>query len=165
MMGRTWIAGLALVLACASACSDANVAGNYTTALTNGTDGCSIGWDVGKEENAAFTVSQTGSDITLQVTGGAAIFVNFLLGTTSFAGSVDGEDVSATSIKVDAPPKQVSGGCQFSFGAKVSAAQNGNSMEGRIEYRAETNGHPDCGSRTNCVSRQEFNASRPPPAE
>lgn len=160
MKRRIWIAWITLACA-AAACGDANVAGNYTAAITNGADGCSIGWDVGEQANATFTVNQSGSDVTLLVTGGAVFFFSVLLGADTFTGSVDGDDVDASLIGTRS---QTSGGCVFTLNAKISATQDGDAMNGRVEYRTATNGHADCGSRETCVSRQDFNATRPPPA-
>jgi hypothetical protein len=157
-----WIAWIAL--ACAAGCGDAYVAGNYTAALTNGTDGCSIGWTVGMQTTAPFTVTQTESDITVTVTGVAQFFLSGLLGTNTFSGGVDGDDVSASAIEVARPP-QTSGGCMFTYEARIVASQSDDTMKGRVEYRASTNDHADCGSRQDCVSRQDFNATRPPPAD
>jgi hypothetical protein len=151
-----------MALVCAAACSDANVAGNYTAAIINRADPCSIGWTVDDRSNATLTVTQEGSDVTLLVNGLAGYFVANILGTNTFAGDVDGDDVN---LEVTGNARKMSGNCEFTFNGKVIASQNGDTMSGRVEYRAATNGHADCGSRQSCVSTQEFNATRPPPAE
>jgi hypothetical protein len=156
------IAWIALALPLAGACSDANVAGNYTAAITNRSDGCSIGWTSGDQTTATFTVTQAGSDVTLTVNGLAAIFVAGQLGTSTFTGNVDGDELD---LRVTGTLPKTSGGCEFTFNGKVSASQDGDMMSGRVEYRAATNGDADCGSRESCLSVQEFNATRPPPAE
>ncbi len=154
---------LALALPLASACSDANVAGNYTAAITNRADGCSIGWTSGEQATATFSVMQSGSDVTLTVNGLASIFVAAQLGTSTFTGDVSGDELDLrVTGTLKKPPV---GGCEFTFNGKVSASQDGDTMSGRVEYRAATNGHADCGSREGCLSVQEFNATRPPPAE
>ncbi len=153
---------LALALGGAAACSDANVAGNYTAAITNRTDNCSIGWTSGDQAMATFTVTQSGSDVTLAVNGLAGIFVAGVLGTSTFVGDVNGDELD---LRVTGTARKVSGGCEFTFNGKVSASQDGDVMAGRVEYRAATNGDSDCGSREDCLSTQEFNATRPPPAE
>jgi hypothetical protein len=156
-----WIA-LALALPLAGACSDANVAGNYTVALTNRADGCSIGWTSGEQATATFNVMQSGSDVTLTVNGLAAIFVGSVLGTSTFTGDVSGDELD---LGVTGTVARSSGGCMYTINGKVSATQDGDTMSGRVEYRAATNDHADCGSRASCLSVQEFNATRPPPAE
>jgi hypothetical protein len=160
MKRRIWLAWVALV--CAAACGNANVAGNYTAAVINRGDGCSIGWTVGMASTTPFTVTQSGGDITVMVTGLAQFFFSGLLGTNTLTGEVDGDDVDAG---VTGTMRQSSGNCEFTFNARIIATQGGDSMNGRVEYRAATNDHPDCGSRKGCVSTQEFNATRPPPSE
>lgn len=154
-----WIAWVALVGA--AACSDADVAGNYQAAITNRTDGCSIGWNVGESSTASFTVNQSGGDITFVVNPLAGVFVAGLLGTNTFTGSVDGNDIS---LKVTGTAPKTNGNCNYTYNGKVIATQDGDAMKGRVEYRTATNGDADCGSRKDCLSTQEFNATRPPPS-
>ena len=159
MKGRIWIAWIAL--ACAAACSDANVAGNYNAQLTNRSDGCSLGLTPGSNAMASFSVLQSGSDVTLEVEGLAGLFLANHVGSAVLSGDVDGVEVD---VGRDGP-KKTSGGCEFSINARLRATVDGDVMKGRVEYRAATNGHPDCGSRESCLTVQEFNATRPPAAE
>ena len=149
-----------MALAGAAACSDANVAGSYTAAITNRADGCSIGWNTGEQSTASMTVNQAGSDVTLVVNGLPGALVALVLGTNTFTGGVDGEDID---LKVVGTAPKTLGNCQFTFNGAVIASQDGDTMKGRVEYRAATNGHADCASRERCLSTQEFNATRPPP--
>ena len=151
-----------MTLACAAACSDTNVAGNYTAAITNGSDGCSIGWTAGDRSTASMTVNQSGSDVTMIVNGLPGVLVAGILGTNTFTGDVSGDEID---LRVVGTAPKTSGSCEFTFNGKVIANQDGDNMSGRVEYRAATNGNPDCGTREQCLSRQDFNASRPPPAE
>jgi hypothetical protein len=151
-----------MALVCAAACSDANVAGNYTAVITNRADQCSIGWTAGDQATATLTVTQEGSDVTLIVNGLPGLFVAGVLGTNTFAGDVDGDDVN---LEVTGNAIKTSGNCEFTFNGEVSASQDGDTMAGRVEYRAATNGNADCASRQSCVSTQEFTATRPQPAE
>ena len=149
-----WIA-----LACTAACGDADVAGNYTVATVDRSDTCSIGsWNTGMQRNATFTVDQSGSDITLRITGGTLDqFISVLLGTNTFTGGVDGDDVSA-SITGTMP--QTSGACTFTLNARIIASQDGDALNGRVEYRIAPVGEADCSSREDCVAKQDFNATR-----
>lgn len=151
-----------MALVCAAACSDANVAGNYTAAITNGADPCGIGWTANEMNNATMTVTQSGSDVTLIVNGLPGLYVATILGTNTFAGDVDGSDVD---LAVTGTAQKTSDACTYTYNGKVIAAQDGDTLAGRVEYRAATNGHADCGTRQSCVSKQEFNATRPPPVE
>jgi hypothetical protein len=152
---------LVCALVCASACSDANVAGNYTAQLTNGSDGCSLGLTPGATSTASFTVTQSGSDVTLMVKDAAGFFIAVFLGSNTFTGSVDGDDVNLER-KGTVPNTAMT--CEFTYNAKINASQDGDAMSGRVEYRTATNGVADCGSRQGCVTVQEFNATRPPAA-
>lgn len=147
-----------------AACGDSNVAGNYTAALINGPDGCSIGWNEDQQVTATFTVTQSDSDITLTVTDlVSSVFVASLVGGGGFTGEVDGDTVEVARTSTLTPTR--SGNCEFTYNAKIIGDVDGDSMKGRVEYRAATNGHVDCGSRTSCLSRQDFNASRPPTSD
>jgi hypothetical protein len=96
------------------------------------------------------------------VNGLPGVLVAGILGTNTFTGDVSGEELD---LRVVGTAPKTSGGCEFTFNGRVIANQDGDSMAGRVEYRAATNGHPDCGTREQCLSRQDFNASRPPAAE
>ena len=152
---------LALLLLAAAACgSDANVAGNYTVAITNKDNGCSIGnWMVGAQPMATATVMQDGSKVKLTVNGFAGVAVSGLLGTSQFDGEVSGNDIS---LEVIGTVPNATGNCTYTYNSTLDATQDGDVMTGRVHYRAATNGGTDCGSRTGCVSFQDFNATRPP---
>lgn len=140
------------------------MAGNYSAAITNGPDGCSIGWNEGQQAMATFTVTQADSDIRLTVTDiAASAFVASLVGSSVLTGEVDGDTIEVARTST-LPPSR-SGNCEFTYNAKIIGDVDGDSMKGRVEYRAATNGHDDCGSRTSCLSRQDFNASRPPSSD
>lgn len=151
-----------IALAGTAACSDANVAGNYTAAITNRADGCSIGWNVGdKSTDIDFTVTQDGSTVTLTVNQLSipGAFISGLTGSNAFKGEVDGDEVSL-SILGSRP--NTSGNCTWMYNAEIDAGQDGDTMSGTVKYRAATNDDPSCGTRTGCVSIQDFNAIRAP---
>ena len=155
MKRLVWIA-----LAGLAACSDANVAGTYFAAITNRADGCGIGWNIGAQEtDVNVTAAQSGSDVTVIVNGVPGVLLGLQTGTNTFKGEVDGDDLNV-SITGTAPKS--SGNCSYTINAKLKASLDGDTLTGSVEYRAATNGGSDCGSRTNCVSTQEFNAIRPP---
>jgi hypothetical protein len=151
-----------IALAGTAACSDANVAGNYSAAITNKADGCSIGWVVGeKSMDVQFTVTQDGSSVTLAVNPLSlpGVFIGGLTGSNMFKGQVDGEEVS---LSISGTRPNTSGGCTWMYNAQIDASQDGDTMSGSVKYRAATNDDPSCGTRTGCVSTQEFNAIRAP---
>lgn len=153
---------LVCALVCASACSDANVAGNYSAQITNGSDSCSLGLTPGDTVMANFTVTQSGSDVTLMVKDLPGLLIAGFLGSNTFTGSVDGDDVN---LERKGTVKATAMTCEYTYNAKIDAGQDGDAMSGRVEYRAATNGAADCGSRQGCVTVQEFNATRPPAAQ
>lgn len=152
---------LACTLIVAAACGgDTNVAGDYTIAITNRDNGCSIGnWTVGAQPIATATVMQEGSNVTLNVDGLAAVALVALLGTNQFQGKVDGDDVTLTATGTAA---MNNGNCAYTYNSTVDASMDGDTLKGRIDYRAATNGGSDCGTRTDCRSFQDFNAVRSP---
>lgn len=154
-----WWALLSSVLSAACG-SDADVGGNYTAAITNRNDECSIGWTVGEQGNTQVTVSQTGRDVTLVVQGVPGILVANLLGTDTFTGNVDG---SSIDLKVVGNAQKQTADCMYTFDGEIDASLDGDTLSGRVEYRAQTNGDASCGTREDCLSVQEFNATRPPP--
>lgn len=157
-----WIA-LALALAGgAAACSDAYVAGNYNAQITNRSDGCSLGLIIGENDAADFTVTQSGSDVMVTIEGIPGFIFASQVGTAVLEGSVDGDELD---VERQGTRPLTAGSCEYRINARISATIDGDSMKGRVEYRAATNGHADCGSREGCLSVQEFNATRPPPAE
>src|SRR5262245_37961869 len=131
---------LACTLLVAAACGgDTNVAGDYTVALTNRDNGCSIGnWMVGAQPQATATAMQDGSNVTLNVNGLAAVALAALLGTNQFQGKVDGDDLTLTATGTT---MMTSGMCTFTFNSTIDATVEGDTLKGRVEYRAATNGN------------------------
>jgi hypothetical protein len=105
-----------------------------------------------------FTVSQDGSDVTLSVTSPQTVVASFStrFGTVRFDGEVDGDDVELAEAGT---ARIVVGSCDFTFEGKIIASQDGDTMKGRIEYRAQDN-NGDCGTRDGCVSKQTFTGAR-----
>lgn len=160
MKRGTWIAWTVLV--CAAACSDTNVAGNYSAQMTNRSDGCSLGLTTGENVMVEFTVTQSGSDVTLEVEGIPGLFVAAQVGSAVLTGEVDGDEID---LERQGTVTKTSMACEYTINARLRATQDADAMSGRVEYRAATNGHPDCGSRGTCLTVQDFNATRPPAPE
>jgi hypothetical protein len=155
MRHLVWIA-----LIGAAACSDANVAGNYTAAITNRADGCSIGWNVGEmTTGVAVTVMQSDSNVTLTVMGASGLLIGGLLGSNAFTGKVDGDDID---LAITGTSQKTQNTCKFTINGQIRGSLDGDTLQGKVEYRALTNDDATCGSRTGCVSTQDFNAVRAP---
>lgn len=153
-----WIACAGLC-AGSAACSDADVAGNYTAQITNGTDGCSLGLTKGENATASFTVTQDGGDVTLTIDGLAGLFIAVQTGSAVLTGGVDGDDVN---VLHKGTVSRTAMSCDYTINVQLKGTQDGDTMSGRVEYRAATNNDPTCGSHQGCLTVQEFNATRPP---
>jgi hypothetical protein len=140
----------------------ANVAGNYTVAITNGPNGCN--WDMWKEgdphEGVAFTITQDGKALTGKVMlgfGQGALAFALLFGTDDFTGSADGD-----SFTLSKPGNALTqGNCPYSYNATIDGTISGDSISGTITYATVTNGNPAC-KDVECSNTQKFSGSRPP---
>jgi hypothetical protein len=156
-----WITWIVLV-AGAAACSDADVAGTYTASITNRSDSCSLGLTPGNNASATFNVTQSGSDVTFVIEGLAGGFITIQTGMNILTGSVDGNDIS---VERKGTIETTLMACKYTINVRIKASQDGDAMQGRVEYRSATNNSPDCGTHQDCLTVQDFNATRPPPAK
>jgi hypothetical protein len=149
------------ILACCSS-SPANVGGTYSISGTNETNGCMInGWTMGNTfTGVTVVITQSGSSATAIVMGGGGqLFLDLLLNTHSFLGSVDGDAVKLAATGTN---PQTSGNCTYTYDAEIDATLSGDELSGKINYTTATNGNSDCATIKNCVSFQNFNGTRPP---
>ncbi len=154
---------LSCLLVLCAACNgpDADVEGNYTVALTNRDNGCNLAmWTVGEQTTGIpVAITQEGTSLAADVGGGAQIALDFALGSHIYTGEVDGTAVLLTILGTRS---QSSGNCTFTYNSVIASSLDGDVLTGRIDYRAATNGNPDCAAITGCVSFQDFNGTRPP---
>jgi len=164
MKGWITVAMLVVSLA-ASGCggSDADVAGNYTIALTNGDNGCNLAnFTTGNQTTGVSAVAtQSGSQVTLTIGGLAAVALDGLLGAGKnvFAGTVSGDSLGVDSIGTKS---NTSGNCTYTYNAHILGTLDGDVLRGRIEYRAADNGNSDCTQVHGCLTFQDYNGTRPP---
>jgi hypothetical protein len=150
-----------------AACGDdpakdpANVAGEYTVALISRENGCAFAnWTEGQTSTGIpVTITQDGSNAIAEVKGAAAVFVGLWLGGTIYQGTVSGNDLELTLY---GKASHTTGTCAYTVNSTFTGTLDGDILTGEIRYKAATNGSPDCGELKDCVSRQEFNAIRPP---
>jgi hypothetical protein len=135
-----------------------DVAGNYTVAVTNRDNGCNFAnWTVGEEfPGIPVVVTQDGGHATAVVTGPTGGFMVLVLGSNSYQGSVDGDELDLTLYGTRS---QTTGTCTFTYTSEIVATSDGDLLTGRINYRPQGNGSPDC---TECLTYQDFNGIRPP---
>jgi hypothetical protein len=153
-----------LTLATLASCdsSPADVAGDYTLAITNHDNGCSFqNWTVGESSsNVPLTITQNGHDVTAILEGVTGVWVEAGLGSKTFTGDVTG---NALEVTLYGTRSGTQGGCAYTVNATAYATLAGDTLTGTIEYTPATNGSPDCGALEGCVSEQAFNGTRPPP--
>ena len=157
---KGWILAAAVLAGCGG---DADVAGNYTVALTNGTNGCNLSsFTPGDTASGiSLVVTQDGSKVTATIEGLARLYLEGLLGggKNVFNGSVDGDEISVESLGTRT---YTTGNCTYTYNATIGGSLDGDVLRGRIEYRAADNGNPDCSQVHGCVTFQDYNGTRPP---
>jgi hypothetical protein len=138
----------------------ADVAGNFTIAVTNGTSSCPFpNWKEGDEASGiGFVITQDGQKAHGTVDGLVGGFVALGLGSAEFDGTIKGNSLTLTNYG-QRPQQQ--GNCSFTYNAAVEGSQTGDTIEGTITYSTKTNGNPDC-SAVECSATQRFSGSRPP---
>jgi hypothetical protein len=161
-MRRLPLASTALVLtlaACSS--SPADVAGSYSVNVTSRDNGCSLqNWTVGQmSSNIPVTITQDGSDVTASVTGLTGTYLDVVLGSHDFTGTIDGNDLDLTLYGTRSGTM---GNCTYTYNAVLTGTLDVDTLTGQIQYQAKTNGNPDCGTLEGCASVQDFNGARPP---
>lgn len=150
-----------VVLAACGGGGDADVAGSYTMAITNRDNGCNFaGYTVGAQNMVGVNITQDGSNLTATVTGGGGFLLALVVGSNIYTGGVDGDDVD---LQIIGDIAMNTGNCAYTYNSEIHATANGDSMNGRIEYRSVTNNNSDCAAITGCLTFQEFAGSRPPP--
>src|SRR5262245_41651647 len=141
--------------------SDVNVAGNYTVAVTNGENGCNLqNWTVGNSASGIpLMITQNGTALTATVNGLTGTYLNLVLGSSTFNGTVSGNDLNLRLVGTRAGN---TGSCAYTINANVSAVLNSDVLQGSIDYVPQTNQSIDCGVLDSCQSVQAFNGTRPP---
>ena len=160
MKGSILLALLTVLGACTS---DADVAGNYTVALTNRDNGCNLGnFNPGNTSTGVgVVITQNGSKITVTVNGLGGVALVALLGANGnvYTGGVDGDDFDVDAIGTR--PNNT-GNCTYTYNSTISGTLNGDALEGKILYTVADNGNSDCAQVHGCLSYQDYNGTRPP---
>ncbi|CAN5250722.1 hypothetical protein BH09MYX1_BH09MYX1_12780 [soil metagenome] len=150
-----------------AACSDSaespqDLTGTYTAAVTSKDNGCNFqNWNTGgSAANIPFVVTQQGGDgITGEIQGGAAVYLNLILGSAKFTGTVSGPTGTLT---ITGSHSGNQGNCAYTVNANMTITLAGNAINGFISYVPKTNQGSDCGVLDACSSRQDLSGSRPP---
>ncbi|HEY4243961.1 MAG TPA: hypothetical protein VGM88_29305 [Kofleriaceae bacterium] len=159
----TRLAWLALAGIALAACGgdDADVAGDYTVALTNGSNGCNLSNFTPDQSTTGIsvTITQSSSDVTAVVNGLAGAALDALLADHTFTGDIDG---NALSLTIAGTRSNNTGNCTYTFNADLDAKIDGDTLTGTLTYTGAGNGNSDCIEITGCKSIQQFNGTRPP---
>ena len=139
----------------------ADVHGTYTCNTTNGPSTCPLeNWMQGfTASGIPFTVTQDGSNVSADVGGAGAIFLNLYCGNAHFEGTVSGSDLD---LSLDGTRSLSSGSCAFTLDAHLSATVNNDTLSGSVTYSPNTNSSPDCAAVNACSARMNINGTRPP---
>jgi hypothetical protein len=157
---RGLILGSLVLCGCGST-EPADVAGSLSIAITNADNGCAFqDRDEGATaQNIPLTVTQDGENATATVGGAAAVSLNLVLGSNVFQGTVEGNRLH---LEIFGTRSATEGNCTFTLNSTVEATLRGDVLTGTIDSTKATNGNPDCASSEGCVTRQNFNGTRPP---
>lgn len=155
----TVLAALAVVAGCSG--EPADVAGNYSVAVTNGQNGCNFdNWTEGEATaNIPVVVTQDGVEVSAEVQGIVGGFLGLWLGSNVYTGEIDGNSLQLTLYGDNSTTV---GNCTYTINSTMVADFDNDVLRGQLRYQAATNGNPDCAALQGCVTIQEFNGARPP---
>jgi hypothetical protein len=158
---------LGLSLSSAACSSDsgfhasANLAGEYTVAVTNADNGCMIeNWEVGKSTSGIpFSIMQQDSNLNGTLEGAAGVVLLVTIGSNMFGGKAADETFDLTAY---GQIPRMQGTCTFKLNAEIQGTISGDLISGTIKYAPAISNDPACAS-LQCSSTQNFNGTRPPP--
>ncbi|MDP3274762.1 MAG: hypothetical protein Q8Q09_06160 [Deltaproteobacteria bacterium] len=153
---------LGLASAGIAGCAPADVAGNYTGALTNGSNDCNLSNFTPGDTSSGITlnVTQSGANVSAEVTGLAALALAAFTGNNMpFVGSVSGTGFFVSRRGTNAMSR---GTCAYTTAIDVSAQLNGNTLAGTVQYFYQTNNAADCRELSTCRTTQNIAFVRPP---
>lgn len=154
---------IAFAVACGAG-TPTDFAGTYTITVVDGPNNCALGtgWtDGSSSSNISATITQDGSTAQLDVTGLTAVYLNLVVGTSTFSGSVKADTFSATYLGTKT---QTQGACSYTTNVNLSITLDTNGVvSGTIDYVPKTNNDPSCGVLNTCTNTQTVSGSRTAP--
>jgi hypothetical protein len=166
----TTLSVLLLLCGALGACGDddddtpLDVEGDYTLAVTNRDNGCEFeGWVEGDSATGVrLVLTQDGNEVTGELPlwrGGTRLEYWLGTGASQPEGTLRRNRIT---LSVYGERAWQQGNCAYTINATIDATLTGDLLEGHIDYTAATNDNPDCGELEGCISRQDFNGTRPP---
>lgn len=139
----------------------ADVAGVYSVAVTNGTNGCNFAdWQQGAvSKDIPLTVSQNGAHVSCTIDGVVGALVQLWLGSRGMNGELTGNELDLDLVGTNV---QTSGACSYTIDLHVDATATGNALQGALVYTVATGGDQACAAFEGCETRQAFSGVRPP---
>lgn len=162
-MRRTLLA-LVLSLAAVPACGGddpVDAAGTYSINVANRSNACEFpNWDDdGTAASIPVEITQNGNTATAEVGGATGVYLDTVLGSRLFTGTVDGNNLN---LRLVGTTMASSGTCDYTVDAVIDADLSGDLLEGELRYEAKTDGSNECGALTGCASVAALNGARPP---
>jgi hypothetical protein len=149
---------IALLGAC-SGCDPVDAEGTYSVGISYRDDACQFGWTVGQMSSGVeVVITQNGDSAIAEVKGLAGGYLSLALGSATFSGNVDGNELD---LFVTGTKPQTKGNCTFTYDGHIAATLTGDALQGTLSYVANTNTASDCAAVA-CTSKQDFSGSRPP---
>jgi hypothetical protein len=145
--------------ACGSDPVDAE--GMYSINVTSRANGCNFdGWTEGNTAtNIPVTINQEGTSAGAEVTGLTGGYLDIILGSHVFDGTVDGDELD---LKIAGTQSATTGNCTWTVDAQLLATLDGDVLTGRLNYSKNGNNNSDCAPLDGCVSYQDMNGARAP---
>jgi hypothetical protein len=139
----------------------ADVAGDYTVALTNRENTCpdNADWTEGSMNvGVPFSITQMGTKVEAETMGESAIYFLLLTGSNKFVGDVQGSHFVLTNYGTT---MKSYGDCPYTLNVVVEGDLDGDTIAGTVSYVPDLGNNPDC-AEYECSALQSFNGTRPP---
>ena len=144
----------ALTLAC-NGSTPVDFAGTYTVTVVNGASNpCNLAnWTPGNSTGSIpVTMTQDNTTAQFGVGGLAGAYLDLVLETSTFPGTVMGDTFTATYLGTKTQTQQT---CSYTINMTLAATLTSDtSLNGTLTYSSTTNGDPACGAITGCMQEQ-----------
>jgi hypothetical protein len=137
-----------------------DVRGTYVGNLVNRANTCPGDWRVGDTSQVSVEVTQTGDVVGAEVKGLSGLFLDVAVGARTLTGTAQGNQLTLT---LRGTRDHSQGDCTYTWRADFSGRITGDTLEGDITYRPQTDGQAACVTMNvaNCSRVQSFNGVRP----